>query len=230
MSRRTLFLNDRLYEYMLATSVFQTSIQRSLSETTATLELAGVESSPEQVQLLQLLVGLIGAKRCLEIGVFTGYSTLSIAQALPPDGLIVACDIDAQTTAVARQYWDRAGVAGKIDLRLAPALETLDALIAGGDIGAFDFAYIDADKGNANRYYERVLRLLRLNGLMAIDNVFWNGRVADAATHDPTTQSIKALNAKICCDDRVDVCIVPIGDGLALVRKRQDAFDDSDVP
>jgi caffeoyl-CoA O-methyltransferase len=230
MSRRTLFLDERLYEYMLETSVFQTSIQRSLSATTATLELAGIESSPEQVQLLQLLVRLIGAKRCLEVGVFTGYSTLSIAEALPPDGLIVACDIDARATAIARQYWDRAGVAGKIDLRLAPALETLDALLAAGHTGAFDFAYIDADKGNADRYYERVLRLVRVNGLIAMDNVFWAGRVADPATADLTTQSIKALNAKICCDDRVDVCIVPLGDGLALARKRQDAFDDRGVP
>lgn len=219
MSYRTLFLDNRLYEYMISTSVTQSPIQRSLSAMTLTMPHAGIESSPEQVQFFQLLVRLIDAKRCLEVGVFTGYSTLSIAQALPPDGSIVACDIDEISTAVAREYWERAGVLSKIDLRLAPAIEVLDFLLAEGCAGSFDFAYIDADKGNANSYYERVLKLLRVNRLMVIDNVFWGGRVADPTAEDRHTRSIKALNAKMCCDDRVEVSMIPIGDGLALVRK-----------
>ena len=177
------------------------------------------------MQLLQLLVRLMGAKRCLEIGVFTGYCTLSIAQAMPPDGSIVACDIDAQATAVARQHWERAGVAGKIDLRLAPALETLDALIAEGHTGAFDFAYIDADKDNADRYYERVLRLLRVNGLMAMDNVFWGGRVAEPVPDDRTAPSIRRSTRRYAMTTASTCASIPLGDGLALARKRQDAFD-----
>jgi predicted O-methyltransferase YrrM len=219
MSSKTLFLNDRLYDYMLATSVSQLPIQRSLCEVTRTMELAGIESSPEQVQFIQLLVRLMGAKRCLEVGVFTGYSTLSIAQALPPDGYIVACDIDEHATKIACEYWKRAGVLSKIDLRLAPAVEVLDRLLAEGAAGSFDFAYIDADKGNANGYYERVLQLLDENCLMVIDNVFWGGRVADPAADDWNTRSVKALNAKMCCDDRVEVSFIPLGDGLALARK-----------
>ena len=223
MSDKTVFLDDRLYQYLLSTAVFQTPAQRSLGTVTAKMQFAGIESSPEQVQLLQLLVRLINAKRCLEVGVFTGYSTLSIASALPDDGSIVACDIDPHATAIAREHWERAGVASKIDLRVAPAIETLDALLAEGGAGTFDFAYIDADKRNGDGYYERVLRLLRVNGLMAIDNVFWGGAVADPAADDRNLRAIRALNAKMCCDDRVEACIVPLGDGLALGRKRAHA-------
>jgi len=220
MSSKTLFLNDRLYEYMLATSVSQSPLQRSLCEATRRMEHAGIESSPEQVQFIQLLVRLTGAKRCLEVGVFTGYSTLSIAQALPPDGSVVACDIDENATTIAREYWKLGGVSSKIDLRLAPAIDVLDRLIADGAAGSFDFAYIDADKGNVNGYYERVLQLLGENRLMVIDNVFWGGRVADdLAADDWQTRSVKALNAKMCCDERVEVSFIPLGDGLALARK-----------
>jgi predicted O-methyltransferase YrrM len=225
VSRRTLFLDERLYDYLMETSVKQLPVQRSLAEATAGQKWAGVESSPEQVQLLQLLVRLIDARRCLEVGVFTGCSTLGIALALPPDGLIVACDIDESVTALAREYWQRAGVASKIDLRLAPAIETLDSLLAKGRAETFDFAYIDADKGNADGYYERVLRLLRPNGLMATDNVFWRGRVADPQASDCDTVAIQALNAKMCRDPRVEVCMIPIGDGLSLARKRARSSD-----
>jgi len=219
MSSKTLSLNDGLYQYMLATSLNQSPLQRSLCEATQTMEFAGIESSPEQVQFLQLLVRLIGAKRCLEVGVFTGYSTLSIAQALPPDGSVIACDIDEKATTIARAYWKRGGVSSKIDLRIAPAIDTLDRLLADGAAGSFDFAYIDADKGNANGYYERVLQLLGDNRLMVIDNVFWGGRVADMDADDWQTRSVKAMNAKMCCDERVEVSFIPLGDGLALVRK-----------
>jgi predicted O-methyltransferase YrrM len=219
MSRKTLFLDDRLYEYMIATSLVQLPVQRSLSETSATMKWTGIESSPEQMQFLQLLVRLMDARRCLEIGVFTGYSTLSVALALPADGRIIACEINAEVTAVAREYWERANVASKIDLRLGPAIQTLEALLAEGRAGTFDFAYIDADKGNGDGYYERVLELLRPNGLMVTDNVFWGGRVADEAVDDYHTRSIQALNAKMCRDDRVEVSLIPIGDGIALARK-----------
>lgn len=220
MSRRTIFLQDHLYKYLIATSLRQSALQRRLCDVTASTPLAGIESSPEQVQLLQFLVRLIGAKRCLEIGVFTGYSTLSIAIALPDDGSIVACDIDEESTGIARVFWKCARVDAKIDLRIAPALRTLDELLIGGAAGTFDFAYIDADKGNSDSYYERVLQLLGDNCLMAIDNVFWGGDVADPDVDDPTTRAIRALNAKLCNDPRVDTTFIPLGDGVALVRKR----------
>jgi predicted O-methyltransferase YrrM len=220
MTQRTLFLNECLYEYLIATSVRQSQLQRMLSEVTASLPTTGIESSPEQVQLLELLVRLIGAKRCLEIGVFTGYTTLSIALALPEDGTIVACDIDQTATGIARVFWQRAGVDAKIDLRIAPALHTLDGLLADGAAGTFDFAYIDADKGCADSYYERVVQLLGDNRLAAIDNVFWGGGVADPSIDDQNTCAARALNAKLCADPRVDVTFIPLGDGIALVRKR----------
>lgn len=220
MSHKTLFLNAQLYEYMRTTSLRQLPVQRDLLNATAKMAWAGIESAPEQVQLLQLLVQLMGAKRCLEIGVFTGYTTLAVAMAIPDDGRVVACDIDPNVTQVAREYWKRAGVAEKIDLRIAPALRTLDHLLAEGHGGSFDFAYIDADKLNGEEYYERVLLLLRDNGLMAVDNVFWGGLAADPAVDDRDTRSVRALNAKVGHDDRVDISMVPIGDGIMLVRKR----------
>ncbi len=180
---------------------------------------AEIQSSPEQIQLLQFLVRLIGAERCLEVGVFTGYSALGIALALPVDGTLVACEINERVAAVAHGYWRQAGVEAKIDLRIAPAIETLDGLLAGGAAGTFDFAYIDADKSNGDAYYERVLALLRPSGLMAIDNVLWGGNVAVRERCDQDTASVRALNAKIGRDPRVDVSMVPIGDGVSLVRK-----------
>ena len=223
MSRKTFFLPEPVYDYVLATSLREQPVQRALREATATMRRGGIQSSPEQVQLLALLVRLIGATRCLEVGVFTGYSALGVALALPPNGSIVACDIDETVTAVAREYWRRAGVADRIDLRIAPALLTLDTLLAQGGPDQFDFAYIDADKGNSDAYYERVLALVRPNGLIAIDNVLWDGKVADPDANDHNTAPVKALNAKIGRDERVDVSLVPIGDGLTLVRKREAA-------
>lgn len=220
MSHKTLFLNEQLYGYMLETSLRVSPVQRALYEATSVMEWAGIESSPEQVQLLQLLVRLMGAKRCLEIGVFTGCSTLGIALALPEDGFIVACDIDEERTRIAREYWERAGVSAKIRLKLAPAAQTLAEMLMQGWAGTIDFAYIDADKMNAEAYYEGVLGLLREDGLIAIDNVFWGGEAADPLARGRDALYVKALNQKIAVDDRVDITIIPIGDGLMLARKR----------
>jgi len=220
VSTKTFFLPEALYEYMLEVSLREPSAMRALREETAALPEAGMQTSPEQVQFMALLAGLIGATRCLEVGVFTGYSTLGVALALPERGHIVACDVSEAFTSVARRHWQAAGVAEKIDLRLAPAIATLDALLADGNAQSFDFAYIDADKTNYDHYYERALELLRPNGLIAVDNMLWSGRVADARETDADTASLRALNAKIGRDERVDASLLPIGDGLMLVRKR----------
>jgi caffeoyl-CoA O-methyltransferase len=196
-------------------------VLRRLRDETARHERAGMQISPEQGHFMRLLVGLMDAKRVLEVGVFTGYSSLSVALALPADGRIVACDVSEEYTGVARRYWQEAGVADKIDLRIAPALETLDLLLAGGQDGGFDFAFIDADKGNYDGYYERALRLLRPRGLVAIDNTLWSGRVADPAAQDEDTRALRALNEKLAGDDRLAaLSVVPIGDGLTLALKR----------
>jgi predicted O-methyltransferase YrrM len=220
VSRTTFFLPEALHDYVLRTSLREADAQRAVREEAAAIPRGGIQSSPEQVQFIALLVRLIGARRCLEIGVFTGYSALGVALALPPDGTIVACEVDAEAGAVARAHWQRAGVAAKIDLRIAPALETLDSLLAEGGAGSFDFAYIDADKSNGDAYYERCLALLRPNGLVAVDNVLWRGAVADPGAHGRDVDAIKAFNAKAGRDERVDVSIVPIGDGVLLARKR----------
>jgi predicted O-methyltransferase YrrM len=169
---------------------------------------------------MALLVRLTGARRILEIGTFTGYSALAMALALPADGRIIACDVSEAWTAVARRYWQRAGVVGRIELRLAPALQTLDALIGEGGGGSFDFAFIDADKGRYLDYYERSLILLRPGGLIAVDNTLWGGSVADPAETDADTAAIRAFNAALRDDPRIDLSLVPIGDGLTLARKR----------
>lgn len=181
---------------------------------------ARMQIGPDQGQFMQLLVKSLGARKCLEVGVFTGYSALAVALALPDDGRIIACDVSEEYTAIAKRYWERADVTRKIDLRIAPAIQTLDNLLDSGQRGAFDFAFIDADKVNYDAYYERCLALLRPNGLIAIDNVFWSGRVADSAEQDEDTQALRALNAKVGRDERVDVSMVPIGDGVTLVLKR----------
>ncbi|MBV8689088.1 MAG: class I SAM-dependent methyltransferase [Candidatus Eremiobacteraeota bacterium] len=219
---RAEFLPDNVYEYICNISLRETSLQQELREETQRLlpEQARMQIGPDQGQLMQLLVRLTGAKRCLEIGVFTGYSSLAVALALPSDGTLVACDVSDQYTAIARRYWKSAGVAEKIQLRIAPAIETLDSLLARGDEGTFDFAFIDADKTSYDGYYERSLSLLKQNGIMTIDNVLWSGRVADPTEEDESTQALRALNAKIGRDDRVDVAMIPIGDGVTLVRKR----------
>jgi predicted O-methyltransferase YrrM len=220
MSSRTINLTQTTYQYILDHSVREHIVLRELREATAKIEHAVMQISPDQGQFMQLLAKLAGAKRCIEIGVFTGYSSLSVALALPPDGKIIACDVSEEWTSMARKYWEKAGVAGKIDLRLAPANQTLDALLAAGEAGRFDFAFIDADKPAYMGYYERCLQLLRPGGLIAIDNTLWSGKVADSTVQDDNTVALRKLNDFVHRDERVDVSLLPVGDGLTLLRKR----------
>ena len=219
MAARPTYLTDRLYDYLLATSLREPAVLRRLREETAALPQANMQIAPEQGQFMALLVALIGARRTLEVGTFTGYSALVVALALPAEGRVIACDVSEKFTAVARRYWAEAGVADKIDLRLAPAVETLDGLLAEGAAGGFDFIFIDADKETYDSYYERGLELLRPGGLIAVDNVLWSGAVADESRQDEDTRAIRALNAKLLRDRRVAISLVPIGDGLMLARK-----------
>ncbi|HEX7968998.1 MAG TPA: class I SAM-dependent methyltransferase [Stellaceae bacterium] len=220
MSKRSIGLSAKLHDYLLSVSVREPEVLRQLREETATLPLAGMQIAPEQGQLMALLVRLIGARQYLEIGTFTGYSALTVALAMPFEGRVLACDINPETTAVAQRYWAAAGVANKIELRLAPALETLDKLLAQGQAGRFDLAFIDADKENYDGYYERVLRLVRPNGLITIDNVLWGGDVAHPKSDDPDTQALRALNQKLHGDERIDLSLLPMADGITLARKR----------
>lgn len=220
MSSRTLNMTEALHGYLTGAVSREPAILRELRQETAGMPAAGMQISPEQGQFMQLLIKLLGARKTLEIGVFTGYSSLATALALPPDGRIVACDVSEDWTAMARRYWAKAGVEGRIDLRIGPATETLDALIADGQAGTFDFAFIDADKASYDAYYERALTLLRPGGLIGVDNALWSGAVADPTQTDPDTSALRALNAKMRDDQRVDFSLVPIGDGLALARKR----------
>ncbi|HEY4999496.1 MAG TPA: class I SAM-dependent methyltransferase [Usitatibacter sp.] len=219
MSDRTLNLEPRLYRYLLEHSVREHPALRELREATAGMPHAGMQISPEQGQFMALLARLVGARRTLEIGVFTGYSAMSVALALPAEGRIVACDVSEEWTAIARRHWQKAGVAGKIDLRLAPALETLDKLIAEGAAGSFDFAFIDADKANYLGYYERSLALVRRGGLIAVDNTLWSGAVADPANDERDTRAIRAFNDALHADRRVEISLLPVGDGLTLALK-----------
>lgn len=220
MSTRSLGLGDELYDYLLSVSLREPPLFARLREKTRSMPEAGMQISPEQGQFLQLLVKLIAARKALEVGTFTGYSALAVASALPSDGKLVACDISDAFTSVGRPYWVEAGVDRKIDLRIAPALETLKALLNQGEKESFDFAFIDADKTNYENYYEHCLRLVRPGGLIAIDNVLWGGSVADASDQSEDTVAIRALNAKLRNDARIDLSLVPIGDGLTLVQKR----------
>ena len=220
MSSRTIVLNDALYEYLLSVSLREPDVLCRLREETAKMPQHNMQISPEQGQFMALLVELTGARKCLEVGTFTGYSTLSLALALPEDGQIVACDISEEFTSRAKPYWQKAGVAEKIDLRLGPALETLDALIADGESGAFDFAFIDADKVNYQGYFQRALDLIRRGGLILVDNVLWSGAVVDPARDDEDTEAIRAFNQARAGDPRISLSLVPIGDGLTLARKR----------
>ena len=219
MSSRTLNLNDTIYQYLLNHSLREHPAQIALREATRTHPYATMQISPEQGQFMALLIRLIGARRTIEIGVFTGYSTLSVALALPDDGSVLACDISDEYTRVGVPHWQAAGVAHKIDLQLAPALTTLDARLAAGEQGQYDFAFIDADKSSYDAYYERCLKLLRSGALIAIDNTLWSGKVAVSA-EDDDTRALQALNIKLHQDERVDMSMLPIGDGLTLVRKR----------
>ena len=220
MANRTTALNDRLYDYLIEVSVREPPLLRELREETAALPMAMMQIGPEQGQFMRLLVELIGARRAVEVGTFTGYSALCVAEAMGPQGRLVACDVSEEYTAVARRYWARAGVADRIDLRLGPAVATLDQLLAGGAAGTIDFVFIDANKTDYDAYFERALKLLRPAGLIAVDNVLWGGAVADPAVDDEDTSAIRALNRKLATDQRVSLSLVPIGDGLTLARKR----------
>jgi len=220
MSNRSISLTQSLYEYLLSVSLREPQLLLELREETAALPCAGMQIAPEQGQFMALLARLIGARRCLELGVFTGYSSLAVALALPEDGRIVACDLSEQWTAIARNYWRAAGVDHKIELRLGPAMQTLDALLAEGAGGSFDLAFIDADKSNYLAYYERALGLLRPGGLIVVDNVLWDGKVIDPEVSDQDTVAIRHFNEFLHTDPRVDLSLVPVGDGLTLARRR----------
>jgi predicted O-methyltransferase YrrM len=220
MSKKTIGVSDAIYEYILANSLHESDLLKQLRVETAKLPQAGMQISPDQGQFMALLVRLMNAKKTLEVGVFTGYSSLSVALALPPDGKLIACDVNEEFTAIARRYWQLAGVADKIDLQLAPAVETLDRLLQDGHTGTFDFAFIDADKGNYVNYYDRAFQLVRPGGLIAIDNVLWGGRVADSTDQDKITTTIRAFNAKLAQDDRIVMSVLAIADGLTLALKK----------
>jgi caffeoyl-CoA O-methyltransferase len=220
MASKTSFLPERLHQYVLAHSLREPEILADLRAQTAQHPLARMQITPDQGQFMALLVQAIGARRCLEIGVFTGYSSLAVALALPTEGSIICCDVSEEWTAIARQFWQRAGVAHKIELRLAPAMDTLDVLLAAGEEGQFDFAFIDADKQNYQGYYERCLQLLRKGGLIAVDNTLWSGAVADTADNQPDTRALRAFNDQLHADQRVAVSLLPVADGLTLALKR----------
>jgi caffeoyl-CoA O-methyltransferase len=220
MTRRTNHLPDALYAYLLDVSLREPDVMRRLREETADLEKSNMQIGPEQGQFLALLVELVGARSALEVGTFTGYSALAVALALPDDGVLVACDVSEEWTAVGRRYWEEAGVAHKIDLRLAPAVDTLDRLLAGGRAGDFDFAFIDADKEGYDAYYERALELVRAGGLIVLDNTLWEGKVIDPSNRDGDTEASRHMNAKLAADERVTLSLLPVGDGLTLARKR----------
>jgi predicted O-methyltransferase YrrM len=220
MTRRSFLLPAGLADYYETVAIRENPLLAELHAETGKLAQARMQISPEQGQLLGILVKLAGAKRCIEIGVFTGYSSLAVAQALPDDGTILACDVSDEWTAMGRRYWARAGVAHKIRLVLAPARDTLDAELAAGQAASYDFAFIDADKTAYRDYFERCLKLLKPNGLICVDNTLWSGRVADPAILDADTVALRAFNAAVAKDDRVDLCLVPISDGLTLLRKR----------
>ena len=218
MPHRSLNVDDELYQYLMDQSIREHPAQVGLRAATASHRYAGMQISPDQGQFMALLIKLLGARRAIEVGVFTGYSALTVALALPEDGRLLACDISDEYTRVGKPFWNEAGVAHKIDLRLAPALETLDAQLAAGGAGQYDFAFIDADKTGYDAYYERCLQLLRTGGLIAIDNTLWSGSVARPAK-DADTAALQQLNTKLRDDQRVDLSLLPIGDGLTLARK-----------
>lgn len=220
MTNRTLILDDRLYQYLLDHSLRETETMQRLRQLTSQHEMARMQIGPEQGQFMALLVELMGARRIIEIGTFTGYSALAMASAMPEDGQLICCDVSEEWTAVGLPFWQQAGVASRIDLRIAPALETLDRLIDEKRVGLFDMAFVDADKTAYQEYYERCLDLLRPGGLIVFDNMLWDGKVADETVDDEDTLAIRHLNEKLHTDNRVSISLLPIGDGLTLARKR----------
>lgn len=216
---RTLGLDGKVYDYLLANSPPEHPVLAGLRRETASLPQSSMQIGADQGAFFQLLVSLTGAKRCLEVGVFTGYSSLAVALALPDAGHITACDISEEWTSIARRYWQKANVEKKIDLRLAPAVQTLDALIAGGAAGTYDFAFVDADKAGYTAYHERVLTLLRPGGLVAYDNVLWGGAVADPSDTSTDTVALRKFNAALTKDPRIRHSLLPVGDGVTLALK-----------
>ena len=220
MSTQSIGLSDDLHEYLLSVSLREPEVMRRLRAETAEHPKSNMQIAPEQGQFLRFLARLIGARRTLEIGVFTGYSALAVAQELPETGTLVACDVSEEYTKIARRYWKEAGVDDRIDLRIAPAGETLSALLDDGQAGTFDFSFIDADKEAYDAYYEQSLELLRPGGVIALDNMFRNGRVADPDVENESVRAIQRLNEKLHDDDRVDLSMLPLADGVTLAMKR----------
>jgi caffeoyl-CoA O-methyltransferase len=220
MSRKTLNVTDELYDYLLRVSLREPEILSRLREETAGIPGAQMQISPEQGQFMRFLTEVHGTRRAIEVGVFTGYSSLSVALAMPPDGRLIACDVSEQWTGVASRYWREAGVSDRIELRLGPAMATLDGLLAAGQAGTFDFAFVDADKEGYVGYYERCLELLRPGGIVAFDNTLWSGSVADPTNQSDGTVAIRRLNEKLLADQRISLSLLPVGDGLSLARKR----------
>ncbi len=220
MSRSTIVVDDRLADYLDHTNRPENDAQKHLREVTGKMSNAGMQIGPNQGSFMAFLIKLTGARNALEIGTFTGYSALTVASALPPDGKLVCCDVSAEYTSVGAKAWAAAGVADRIDLRIGPAADTLDTMIANGEAGRFDFAFVDADKENYDRYYEQCLILVRKGGLIAIDNMLWDGRVADPAEKSESTVAIRALNLKLRDDPRIDFSLIPVGDGISLARPR----------
>jgi len=220
MANKTMGISDDLAAYVVKVGTREPDVLARLREETAAIPQHNMQIAPEQGAFLALLVELIGARRCIEVGTFTGYSSTAVALALPDDGQIVCCDVSEEWTALARTYWNEAGVADKIDLRVAPAAETLDQLLGAGENDVYDFAFVDADKAGYDGYYERLLRLVRPGGLIALDNTLWGGEVLDEDTDDRDTRALRALNAKLAYDERVTLCLLPVADGVTLARRR----------
>lgn len=220
MSGRNRLIDSAAYSYMLETVHRDDEHLATLREETAKLPEGSMQISPDQGQLMGLLCRAIGAERAIEVGVFTGYSALCVARALPANGTLVACDVSVEYTSVARRAWQRAGVADRIDLRIGPAADTLDSMLDSGEAGTYDFAFVDADKANYPIYYERCLELLRPGGLLLVDNALWGGRVADPAESSASTRAIRTVNERAGSDERVEVALLPVGDGLLIVLKR----------
>ena len=220
MSRKTLPLDDRLSDYLLSVGVREPEAARALREETAGRPESNMQIAPEQGQFLDFLIRALGVRRAIEVGVYTGYSALITALALPADGELIACDINPEWTAIGQRYWRQAGVSDRIRLHLRPALDTLNALIGAGESGRFDFAFIDADKEGYPDYFEACLKLMRPGGVIAVDNTLWSGHVADPAVQDADTAALRAFNAALRADSRVDLCLLPLADGLTLLRKR----------
>ena len=220
MANKTIGISDELAAYVVKVGTREPDVLARLREETAALPQHGMQIAPEEGAFLAMLVELTGAHRCIEIGTFTGYSSVAVALALPESGQLVCCDVSEEWTSLARRYWDEAGVASKIDLRIAPATETLDQLLADGQEATYDFAFVDADKAGYDGYYERLLRLLRPGGLIAFDNTLWGGKVLDQSADDADTRAIAALNTKLVGDERITLCLLPVADGVTLARRR----------